>query len=144
MACIRWQIPHRVATRCGGFLCSAVPALKDRPKFILPLRGCRINCKLHMTRTVAGAVTGYATDRFGELAVRADAGLRVDAPEVAVARRRHRGVVFNLNEHSLPAQPRAQVWVMYVEAFGFSNHLAPPRAASRIARLTATRASRIF
>ena len=65
----------------------------------------------------------------------------MDAPEQAIVARRHAGIGFGENELAFPAQRRAQVRMMGIEAIRFQNHETPPDAAFKIARLSATRAS---
>src|SRR5690242_9824325 len=80
-----------------------------------------------------------------ELAVRANAGLRVYTPEVAVVAGRYRWIWLDVQVDSLPAQRRTQVRMVRIETFPFiDNHACSPFAACRIARLTATRASLIL
>src|SRR5271157_4169043 len=69
-----------------------------------------------------------AVARLGQLAVGANAGLSVHAPEQAVVRRRHVGIVFRLDELTLPAQRRAEVFAVGIEAIGVGHqhHAAPP------------------
>src|SRR5579872_4333478 len=94
---------------------------------------------------VALAQRKRAGARLGNAAVRANAGLGVDAPVVAVVGALHRWVWFGIIELTLPAQPWAQVGILRVEPFLLADHAAPPSAlpcaACRMARFTATRAS---
>ena len=90
---------------------------------------------------MTGAVFRAAIARLGHFAIGTDAGLRVQAPEQAIIACRHRGIRLGENELALPAQRRAQVRMISIEALRFPNHAAPPDAAFKIARVTATRAS---
>src|SRR5690348_13550248 len=86
-----------------------------------------------------------AIARLGQLAVRSNAGLRVNTPEVAVITWRHRWIGFDIQINPLPAQRRTQVRMVRIETFPFvDNHARSPFAACRIARLTATRANLIL
>src|SRR5271157_593714 len=69
-----------------------------------------------------------AVARLGQLAVGANAGLGVHAPEQAVVRWRHGGIVFCQYELALPTQSRAQVFAVGIEAIGVGHqhHAAPP------------------
>jgi len=78
---------------------------------------------------------------LSQLAIRADAGLSVNAPEQAIVRAGHSRIRLGENELALPAQRRAEVRMIGVEAIRFADHAATPDAAFRIARFTATRAS---
>ena len=78
---------------------------------------------------------------LSQLAIRANAGLSVDAPEQAIVRARHGRVRLGENELALPAQRRTEVRMIGVKAIRLTDHAAPPEAAFRIARFTATRAS---
>src|SRR5207244_12697829 len=91
--------------------------------------------------SVVRAVFGMARTGFSQLAVRAGAGLSVKAPEQAIVRAGHSRVRLGENELALPAQRRAEVRMIGLEAIRFADHAAPPDAAFRIARFTATRAS---
>lgn len=54
---------------------------------------------------------------------------------------RYRRVVLYSYEHAFPSEAFAQIGVIDVEPIRFVvHHLAPPIAAARIARFTATRA----
>src|SRR5271166_2983303 len=86
---------------------------------------------------------GRAVARLGQFAIGADAGLGVHAPEQAVVRWRHGGIVFRQYELALPTQSRAEVFAVGIEAIGVGHqhHAAPPElwpAALRMARFTAT------
>ena len=92
--------------------------------------------------TVALPAVRAAVAGFGQFTIRANTGLGVDAPEQAVIRSLHRRVRLRGDELPLPAQRRTQPGMVDVETFRFAvNHAAPPEAAFRKARLTATRAS---
>jgi hypothetical protein len=80
-----------------------------------------------------------AIPRFGKFSIRPDAGLRMQAPEQSIIRARHRGIVLGKYELAFPAQSRAKVRMLGVEAIEFAFHAAPP--AFRIARLSETFAS---
>src|SRR5579871_3438664 len=71
---------------------------------------------------LAGSVTAArargAVAGLGQLAVGADAGLRVHAPKDAVVGGRHGGIVFGLDELAFPAQRRTQVVAVRIESFG--------------------------
>src|SRR6185437_9775906 len=83
--------------------------------------------------------------RLGNAAIGPNAGLRVNAPVVAVVGALHGWVGFGIVELAFPAQPLAQVGIFSVEPFLFADHAAPPSAlpcaACKMARFTATRAS---
>src|ERR671925_1443434 len=93
------------------------------------------------TCAMARAVFGIALTGFSQLAIRADAGLGVNAPEQAIVRARHSRVRLGKNELPLPAQRRTEVRMIGVETIGFADHAGPPDAAFKMARFTATRAS---
>ena len=100
------------------------------------------------------AVYTATVARLRQLAVWANARLSVHAPEQTIVARRHRVVVFGIDEKALPTKRGAQVWMSGVEALtlGFRDHVAPfhwpacksgtgrPAAVSS-ARFTATAAS---
>src|SRR5579864_3237904 len=94
--------------------------------------------------TFSGAMTRTAfrttVSRLRQFAVRADAGLRVQAPKQAVVAGEHGRVRLGQNELAFPAQRRTQVRMSGVET-RFPNHAAPPDAAFIMALATATRAS---
>ncbi len=92
-----------------------------------------------LPRAMTLASCRRAVARFGELAVGADAVLRVQAPEQSFIRPRHRGIVVSQDELCFPAQSRTEVRMAGVEAIELAFHAAPP--AFRIARLSATFAS---
>jgi len=99
-----------------------------------------------LPRAVTGAARGRAVAGFGQLAVGPNAGLGMDAPEHAFVRRRDCRVRLRKNELRFPSQCGAEVRMTGIEASGFrnrglGNHAAPPVAAFRMARLTATLAS---
>ncbi len=89
---------------------------------------------------MTGSVLRTAIPRLGQFAIRANAGLCVQAPEKAVIANRHRGIGFGKDELALPAQRWTEVRIIGVEAVQFLDHAAPP-AAFNIARTTATLAS---
>src|SRR5262249_29666781 len=97
-----------------------------------------------LSSPVAFAVLGRAVAGFGEDAVWSDAGLGVDAPEVAVVAAGHGGVLLDANVLSFPAQRRAEVRMINVETLSFVDDHASPFAALSSARFTATRASLIL
>src|SRR5450759_1831366 len=99
-----------------------------------------------LSRPVALAKRGRAHGRLGLDAVRADAGLRVHAPEAGVAGALRAGIGLGADELSLPAQSRAQVRMLHVEARIAGVHASPLHipAAFRMARFTATRVSWIL
>ena len=90
---------------------------------------------------MTGAAFRPAVAGFGQIAVRADAGLGVDAPEQAIVARWHARIGFRENELAFPAKRGAEVGVIDAEAIRSLNHAAPPDAAFKMARLTATRAT---
>jgi len=92
-------------------------------------------------RSMARASFRTAIAGFSQLAIRTDAGLCVKAPEQAVVGAGHRRVRLRENELPFPTQGRTEVRMIGVEAIRFADHAAPPDAAFRIARFTATRAS---
>ena len=71
------------------------------------------------TRAVAFATRGRAVARLRQLAVRANAGLGVDAPEQAFIRMRDSRIGFGKDELRLPAQGRAEAGMFGVKAIGF-------------------------
>lgn len=90
---------------------------------------------------MTGTSSRVAVAGLSQLTVRPDAGLRVHAPEEAVVTAGHARVGVRQNELTLPPQRGTEVRMIGVEAIGFADHAAPPEAAFRIARFTATRAS---
>src|SRR5579862_7326070 len=94
---------------------------------------------------MTAAAIRTAIARLGQFAIGADAGLRVQTPEKAVIACRYRRIGLGQNELALPAQRGAQVRIVGIEAFRFLDqfldHAAPPDAAFKMARLTATFAS---
>ena len=99
-----------------------------------------------ISRAVALALARGAIAGFSQFSVGADASLRVQTPEKTVVRGLHRGIGFGEDKLAFPAQRRAEVRAIGVEAIGFGarslgDHAAPPEAALRMARFTATRAS---
>jgi hypothetical protein len=90
---------------------------------------------------MTGSAFRIAVSGFCQRAIRTDARLSMDAPEQAVVAWRHADIGFGKNELAFPAQRRAQVRMMNVEAIRFPNHETPLDAALKIARLSATRAS---
>ena len=90
---------------------------------------------------MADAALGLAIAGFSQFAIWADAGLRVDTPEQAVVRAGYGRVRLGENELALPAQRRTEVRMTGVKAIRHTDHAAPPEAAFRTARFTATRAS---
>jgi hypothetical protein len=90
---------------------------------------------------MTGASFRVAIAWFCQFSVGSDAGLCVHAPEQAVVAAGHAGVGLSENELAFPAQCRTEVRMIGIEAIGFADHAAPPEAALRIARFTATRAS---
>src|SRR5437660_1303516 len=79
---------------------------------------------------------------LGQLAVGADAGLGVGAPEEAIVAGWDAGIGLRPYILALPAKGRAQSRTIGIETFRFYRHATPP--AFRMARFTATRASWIF
>lgn len=77
---------------------------------------------------------------LGQLAIGSDAGLCVHAPEQALVGGRNGGIRLGKNELALPAQSRAEIRMIGIEAFRFLDQAAPP-AAFKMARATATLAS---
>jgi hypothetical protein len=82
-----------------------------------------------------------AIARFSQFAVRADAGLSVHAPEQPIIACRHGRIGLGNNELAFPPQRWTKVGMIRIEALGFLHHAAPPDAAFKMARFTATRAS---
>src|SRR5664279_3878926 len=102
-----------------------------------------------LPRSVALPFGGRTVALLGQMTVGADARLGVDAPEQAVIRRRHRGVVVHGDELLLPAQRRAESLASGIEAFLIEphGHATPPgrpAAALRMARFTAALVSVIL
>lgn len=93
-------------------------------------------------RSMARAGFRTAIAGLSQLAIRADAGLCVKAPEQAVVGAGHSRVRLRENELPFPTQGRTEVRMIGVEAIRFADHAAPPDTAFRIARFTAIRASR--
>jgi hypothetical protein len=58
-----------------------------------------------------------AISRLGQLAIRTDAGLGVEAPEQAIVGRRDRRVLVHADELLLPPQGCAQGFATGIEAF---------------------------
>jgi len=71
------------------------------------------------SRAVTFSAGRRAVARLGQLAVRPDAGLSVDAPEQAFIRMRHGWVGLGQDELRLPAQGRAEAGMIGIEAIGF-------------------------
>src|SRR5271166_6685626 len=102
-----------------------------------------------LSRPMTRPDLGCAVSRFGQLAIRADTGLGVHAPEQAVIGWRHGGIVLRHYELAFPAQRRAEVFAVGIEAIGVGHqhHAAPPElwpAVLRMARFTATLVSVIL
>ena len=76
-----------------------------------------------------------------QFAIRTNAGLSVQAPEKAVIAGGHRRIGLGQNKLTFPAQRGAQVRMKGIETFRFLDHAAPPEAAFKRARVTATFAS---
>jgi hypothetical protein len=93
---------------------------------------------------MASALAGTAISRFGQFAVRPNAGLRHGAPEEAVAGAGDGGIRRGPDVLALPMQRGAQSRALCIESFRYVAHAAPPAAcdpaAARMARFTATRA----
>src|SRR5579864_1709126 len=86
-----------------------------------------------------------AIARLRQFPVRADAGLGVHAPEIAIIGVRHRRIFVGVDVHALPAQRGADIRMFGIEAFAFvDDHARSPFSACRMARLTATCASWIL
>src|SRR5205807_6410696 len=81
-----------------------------------------------------------AVSGLGQLAVRANTGLSVHAPEQTVVASWNRRIGLRENELAFPSQPRTQIRMTGVKA-RFTNHAAPPDTAFMMALVTATRAS---
>jgi hypothetical protein len=94
-----------------------------------------------LSRPMTGSAFRVAVSGFCQRTIRTDACLSMDAPEQAFVARRHARIGFGENELALPAQRRAQVRMMSVEAIRLPNHETPPDAALKIARFSATRES---
>lgn len=77
---------------------------------------------------------------LGKFTIGTDAGLAVKAPEEAIIAGWHGWIRLSQNELTFPAQGRAEVGMMNVEALRFADHTVPP-AAFKMARLTATHAN---
>src|SRR5271165_1172096 len=100
---------------------------KSAVALLFGLKNPRLSC-FALSRAMTRPAFRAAVARFGQFAVRADAGLRVHTPEQAVVGRRHGGVMFCLDELAFPAQCRADVLTVDVEAsgVGHEHHAAPP------------------
>ncbi len=99
-----YAIEKLLFCRAALTLLSALPCPMARPE---------------LRRAVAG---------FGQFAVRTDAGLGMHAPEQAVVGWRHCGIALRQDELTLPAQRRAEVFAVGIEAIsvGHQHHAAPP------------------
>lgn len=93
------------------------------------------------SRSMTGAALRTTVAGFGQFAVGTDTGLAVEAPEQSIIAARHSRIGFRGNELALPSQRRAEVRMIDVETIRFAGHAAPPDAAFKMARFTATRAS---
>src|SRR5579864_9446571 len=90
-----------------------------------------------LSRPVTRAVFRVAIAGLSHFAVRANAGLRVHAPEQAIVAGRHRWIRLRKNKLAFPAQRRTQVRIIRIEALRLRPHAAPPEAFI-IARVSAT------
>ena len=81
--------------------------------------GARVSYLRAFPRPVALSVGRGAVARLSQLAIGTDASLSVDAPEQTFIRGRNGWVGFGEDELRLPAQGRAEVRMIGVEAIGF-------------------------
>src|ERR1035441_388075 len=98
------------------------------------------------SHSVAAPRSRRAISRLGQLSIGADARLSVRTPKQSVVRRLYCGIRLSQNELSLPAQRWTKIRMLDIEAIRLANyflcdHAAPPAAAFRIARFSATRAN---
>src|SRR5215813_6781611 len=75
---------------------------------------------------VAAAIAGAAVARLGQLAIRADTGLRHAAPEQAVTGAWDGGIRLRPDVLALPMQRGAQPRTICIEAIRYVAHAAPP------------------
>src|SRR5580704_8720245 len=105
-----------------------------------PFKTARLTNLVALPRPMTRAALRSTVPRFGHFAIRANAGLRVHAPEQPVVGTLHIRIRLRKNELSFPAQSGTKIGVFRIEALRLADHAAPP-AAFRMARFTATRAS---